>query len=396
MKRWLLLVVAIASFAAAPAQEGWARYRVFTPGSADVERLLQSPLELFSCEPEREATDVVVGPGQIRDLQALLLPFFKVSDLPRADEWQHVDTSRSDYHNSYLRYNDIIAKYEEWRAQAPYYVSRQQIGTSIQGRAIWAYRFGPPEFPGSQIRRVVILGGTHAREWITNNVVMYLAQRTMEDLVASGNRGASRRQVILYVVPNANPDGYEFSWNTDRMWRKNRRNNGGGVYGVDLNRNYSTGWGGPGSSGSPSSATYRGTAAFSEPETAAIRNFCLGLDNLAGVIDYHNFSEMILWPWSYVTSPPEGLQQMLQVGENMRQAMIQHGFHDYTNGQASSTLYVASGTSKDYFFQEFGAFSCTIELRDKGQHGFLLPESQIWPSQQEAWVGFRAFVNSLP
>jgi hypothetical protein len=379
----------------AQAQEGWSRYRVWAVNVYDAQRLTDSNLELFSESVRLGPTDVVVGPAQLSELQRLRLPYLKISDLPRPDAWKgYVAPRNSDYRSAYLRYNEIIGQYEQWRASAPGAVTRQQIGTSIQGRPIYVYRIGPEELPGTVPRRVVLIAGTHAREWITNNVVMHLAFRQLQQVLTSARGTGSRKTPILYVVPNLNPDGYEYSWNTDRMWRKNRRNNGG-TFGVDLNRNYAKGWGGPGSSGNGGSSTYRGTAPFSEPETAALRDFCLSLDNFAGIIDYHSYGEYILWPWSYTSSPPQGLEAMLQVGENMRQAMVQHGWHDYTNGQASTTLYVASGTSKDYFFDEHGALSCTIELRDKGQHGFLLPESAIYDSQEEAWAGLRPFLQAL-
>ena len=112
-----------------------------------------------------------------------------------------------------------------------------------------------------------------------------------------------------------------YAWTTNRLWRKNRRNNGGGVYGVDLNRNWNDHWWhsiiclpncfegveqdllGMRSDfvqepnchlSVPSSDTYRGTAAFSEPESAAVSDYISSLPNiLAGTVTMHwHFSRL--------------------------------------------------------------------------------------------------------
>src|SRR5690606_22812703 len=84
-----------------------------------------------------------------------------------------------------------------------------------------------------------------------------------------------------------------------RSWRKNRRNNGNGSYGVDLNRNYGFMWGTGGASKSPSSEVYMGTEPFSEPETSAIRDFVRSKTNTKVLLTFHTFSELILYPWGH-------------------------------------------------------------------------------------------------
>ena len=138
-----------------------------------------------------------------------------------------------------------------------------------------------------------------------------------------------------------NPDGHQYSVTTNRLWRKNRRNNGDGTFGVDLNRNYGHNWGGPGSSGDTFSDIYRGPSAFSEPETQAARNFMQQV-NPSAVISYHNFSQLVLYPWGNTNSPPpdETLLNQLAV-EMANKIRAVHG-ENYTPQQASD-LYLASG-----------------------------------------------------
>ena len=139
-------------------------------------------------------------------------------------------------------------------------VSRSIAGESIQGRPIHFLRFG------SGPQTVAITAGQHAREWINPAATLWM----VEDILRRASEG-DREVVDLLartnwlVVPISNPDGYAYSHTGDRLWRKNRRNIFPDV-GVDLNRNWGAGYGGPGSSSNPSDETYRGLGAFSEPK----------------------------------------------------------------------------------------------------------------------------------
>ena len=179
-----------------------------------------------------------------------------------------------------------------------------------------------------------------------------------------------------------NPDGHQYSVTSQRLWRKNRRNNGDGTFGVDLNRNYGHQWGGPGSSGDTFSDIYRGRSAFSEPETQAVRDF-LQAHAPKALISYHNFSQLILYPWGYThnPAPDEGLLNNLAVALADRIRTV-HG-QNYTPEQASD-LYLASGDTTDWLYSLLAVPAFTIELRPVNSFpGFELPESQIQPTFEE-------------
>jgi len=109
-------------------------------------------------------------------------------------------------------------------------------------------------------------GGIHAREWISPAAVTYIIDYLVEN--------SENLEVDYYILPVINPDGYEYTFMSDRLWRKNRRKVGrSGCSGVDLNRNFGYRWGGKGSSTDVCRETFSGSGPFSEPETAAIRNF---------------------------------------------------------------------------------------------------------------------------
>jgi hypothetical protein len=129
-----------------------------------------------------------------------------------------------------------------------------------------------------------------------------------------------------------NPDGgeYDIATGTYRSWRKNRQPNAGSAsVGTDLNRNWDYRWGCcSGSSGSTGSETYRGPSAFSAPETAAVRDFVNshvvgGKQQISVAIDFHTYSELILWPYGYTTTdvPPDMTQDDRDTLVAMGQAM---------------------------------------------------------------------------
>ncbi len=259
------------------------------------------------------------------------------------------------------------------------------IGRSIENRPIWALRLG--ERTGSP-DKVLFMGCHHAREWIAVEVPFRLAQELVEradDPKIAGWLSAGE----IWVAPMVNPDGHEHCRTRERLWRKNRRRNPDGSIGVDPNRNYGYMWGTlnvPTSSHVPSDETYVGPRAFSEPETRAVRDL-VACATFRGVITYHSYSQLILYPWGYTDKPvtdPHDRETMIGLAHQMHDLM--KGIHGvvYT-AQPSSALYPTAGDTTDWTYGEYGIPSFTIELRPKShlEGGFILPPSQIQPTWEE-------------
>ena len=269
-------------------------------------------------------------------------------------------------------------------------VSRSIAGESIQGRPIHFLRFG------SGPQTVAITAGQHAREWINPAATLWM----VEDILRRASEGDREIVDLLartnwLVVPISNPDGYAYSHTGDRLWRKNRRNIFPDV-GVDLNRNWGAGYGGPGSSSNPSDETYRGLGAFSEPETAALRALLEAEDNLLMCLDIHSFGQLVLSPYGYQDSEPtEGMGPMLS-GLAFDAALDMLGTHGslYTPIPAHD-LYLASGIASDWSWDDLGAPSWTFELRPVGGVGFLLPPDQIVPTGEELTEAVRSLAERL-
>ncbi|HMN97230.1 MAG TPA: M14 family metallocarboxypeptidase [Phycisphaerales bacterium] len=274
-------------------------------------------------------------------------------------------------------------------AERPDLCTIQTIGTSLEGRPIRALRVATA--PG--LPAVLYNGGQHAREWVSPMTVMFIADRIVRGAAEDAEIAALLERVELIFVPMVNPDGYVWSWDEVRLWRKNRRDNGNGTFGVDLNRNWGWEWGGSGSSGNPASETYRGPAPFSEPETQVLRDFFLATPSIVGTIDYHSFSQLLLYPWAHTVDPCIDAPLYAFAGAEMAQRIAAVSGSGYVPGQVSTQLYLAAGASVDWTYGARGAISFTVELRDTGATGFILPPEQIVPTGEENLPAALAFAD---
>ncbi|MGK5169303.1 M14 family metallopeptidase [Geodermatophilus sp. CPCC 205761] len=260
-----------------------------------------------------------------------------------------------------------------------------EIGRSVEGRPLWALRLG--ERRGSD-RRVAFLGCHHAREWISVEVPYRLAEHLL-DHSSSDPVQQWLQQGEVWVVPMVNPDGHEHTRTENRLWRKNRRRNPNGTVGVDPNRNYGYMWGTLDTNTAshvPADQTYVGPRAFSEPEVRAVRDL-VARQRFGGVLTYHSYSQLILYPWGYTTGPirdAADLGEMRSLAEEM--AQLVKGVHGETyTAKQSSQLYPTAGDTTDWTHGEYDVPSLTIELRPASamDGGFILPADQIEPCWEE-------------
>ncbi len=261
-------------------------------------------------------------------------------------------------------------------AARPDLATRLSLGQSLQGREIFGIRITGP---GEDKPAVFFHGCQHAREWITVMVPLYIAEQLITQYDTNSEIRDYVDSVEFLIVPVANPDGYQYSWTNERLWRKNRR----GGYGVDLNRNWGYEWGGPGSSRFTFSETYRGDAPFSEPETQVLRDFINANPNIEAYCDVHSYSQLILWPWGYTSQLSFAEHAFDHVGHEQQASIFDVHGEFYTAGPTYTTIYPASGVACDWVYGGAGALGFSYELRDTGQFGFILPPGQIIPNGEE-------------
>lgn len=291
-------------------------------------------------------------------------------------------SSDSAYHN----YNEMVSVINQAAADHPNIVKKFSIGKSYQNRDLWAVKISDNVNTDENEPEVLYVSLHHAREHLTVEMALYLLNLYTDSYGNDSRITNIVNNREIYIVFNLNPDGgeYDIATGSYAYWRKNRQPNSGSSYvGTDLNRNYGYKWGCcGGSSGSPSSETYRGPSAFSAPETAALRDFINsrvvgGKQQIKTAITFHTYSELILWPYGYTyTDVPSDMRaDDYQVFRTMGQAMA--GTNGYTAQQASD-LYITDGDMTDWAYGTHKIFAYTFEMYPRSSNpGFYPPDEVI-------------------
>ncbi len=289
-------------------------------------------------------------------------------------------TMQAGINGAYHSYLEIEADLMALEAAYPQVAKVITIGSSLEGRNIYALKISDNVDLDEAEAEVFFVGCHHAREWISVEVPYLLAKYLVENYESDPEIKTLVNRSEVWIIPLLNPDGLEYSIHFYRYWRKNRRDNGGGSYGVDLNRNYGYNWGfdNEGSSSNPFSNTYRGAAAFSEPETQAVRDF-FQQRRIQALITYHSHGQVILYPWGYTGNPALKDELLEEIAAEMSGRIEAVNGNIYEYGQAGEALYLTNGDTTDWTFGTYGIPSYTFELPpvDALQGGFFNAEYDI-------------------
>jgi hypothetical protein len=269
------------------------------------------------------------------------------------------------------------------------FVELRDIGDTIEGRDIWAIRMtdGIAGVPLNTRPAVLYQGTTHAREWISTEVTMrllnwFLAEQTGGNTEVANLLGSRE----LWFLPVVNPDGYEYTFTTERLWRKNLRDNNGDTMitnldGVDLNRNYAEHWNydEEGSSSPFSSETYRGIRPESEPESAADATLIRTMGDFKFAISYHSFGQLLLYPqgWQTLTATADDPIYLALSGIDTDPAIPGY------NPGVGADLYTTNGEFTDWAHGEENVLSWTPELSEGcAGCGFEFPDNEAKVQQE--------------
>lgn len=307
--------------------------------------------------------------GSEAQAQALALRGFRVGPGMTPDDFPPAD---SNYHN----YAEMVADMEAVAAANPDTMRLFSLGTSYDGRNLIGARVSNDASDNLSEPGVFFVAQHHAREHMTVEVVLSLLNLFAESESPSVRRLVNTRQI--YLIPSLNPDGSEWDIATGsyRFWRKNRQPYQG-VYGTDQNRNYSYRWGCcGGSSGNPSSDTYRGPTPLSTPEDARMAEFMTAHPNVTTGISYHAYGDLVLYPYGYTYTdlPPDmtplDRETFVAMGAEVQRTT------GYT-AQQSSDLYITDGDWNDWMYGALRRYPLTIEVGG----GTFYPPDEMIPSE---------------
>lgn len=319
----------------------------------------------------------------IRDVEELVVEErerYKAQKIGAAGEFNL--TIYHDYYETMEHLDDLADQYE--------FMETEVIGQSWEGRDLKIIKIckgGCGKKPA-----IWIDGGIHAREWISPATALWTIHSVLSD-------ERMMEELDWFIHPIVNPDGFTFTHEHTRLWRKTRSDHGSILFcrGVDGNRNYGHHWNEGGSSNDKCFDTYHGPSGFSEPETAAIRDFILSQE---GRIQYfnnmHSYSQFVLLSWGYTTQPPDNYMEFYPAAYEGAAALTAVHGTEYTIGCIPCILYVASGGASDWALGVANStFSFSMELRDTGRYGFLLPDRFIQPVGEETWEFHKVIAEAV-
>lgn len=398
----LLLVILIASFAgynmfnykeSNSPTETYSKVKIKVGTPEQMKSLLQNDISIEHFQGNfHDGIEVVINQNEIARLKSTGIPheimiadmndYYKnrpqstPEDMMKSRMIQQIDNVSGFSYGSmggFYTYNEVVQKLDSLRLQYPTLITvKQDRGTTAEARKIWSVKISDnADVNESATEPAVYFDALHhAREPISMAALMYY----MYWLLDNYNTNAEAKYLVdnreIYFIPIVNPDGYAYNQQTNPngggSWRKNRRNNGS-CFGVDLNRNYSLGWGydNSGSSPDPCSDTYRGPSANSEPESQAVKGL---VDAVHPKISFsaHSVSGKYLNPFGYKDS-----SVAYEIYSDFSSDFSSD--NDYLYGTVWQMLdYLSNGTTRDYL-HSVGTYCWTPEMAGSG----------FWPLQSE-------------
>ena len=401
----LLILFSMMTFPAGEAAETkYSEARVLISGKEDVRLLQQKGMQFDHIKYHQTYFDAVLSEQDLQILDTEGRNYQILIDDLRSDfvnkstmtpsQWLDLQARMKEEYpvagfefgtmGGYYTFDEVVRELDSMRLVYPTLITeKQSIGTSIQGRNLWMVKISDNPDQNEQEPDILYDGLHHAREPQSMMTILYFMYYLLENYGTDAEVTDLVNTRELYFVPVVNPDGYVYNQQTDPngggLWRKNRRNNGDGSFGVDPNRNYGFQWGYDnfGSSPFPSDETYRGTAPFSEPENQAIRDFC-NSHNIQLCLSYHSYGDLLIYPYGYNDRVTPDSLTFIDLASNMTQ------FNGYDYGTPGQTVgYTVNGSSDDWMYGEQITKPKIFSMTPEVGPWFWPSPSEIYPLAQE-------------
>ena len=292
---------------------------------------------------ERYTIEVLLEPGQMSSDR--LDPEYKTPAETEALVMQ--------FHNDFPAITDLVS-----------------IGQTLEGREMWALKISDNPAVDEDEPVVLYNGQHHAREVMTVEIMLDAIEYLCTNYGTDPQVTNWVNNLEIWIVPQVNLDGIDYVFSTYYDWRKDRHTPPAGYsdYGIDPNRNYPAFWGAcNGSSGTPSSDTYRGQY---PGESNCVQNMIDFATIIRPVFDisFHSYSELVIYPYGCDGSYTPDQDALSAVGHTMA-GMIEtdSGSMGYEPGTCWEILYDTDGGDIDWYYADLGTFAYVIEVNSSSQ-----------------------------
>ena len=303
----------------------------------------------------RRAASLLLG------IMALGMSATPVGAYPPADE-------------GFLDYAEMVVAIREVANSYPHIVQLFSIGTSYEGRELWATKISDNVAHDEDEPEILFDAGLHGREHMSTEMAVALLRNLAAGFGSDPRITTMLEEREIFILFNLNPDGSEFdhSSGTYHSWRKNRQPTpGSSSIGTDINRNFEHHWGENPLNASPAADTYRGPSAWSTPEAAAFRDFVAsrlirGEQQIRVHVTFHQHGEVVLYPYGYTTTP---------IADNRLETMATEmaRLSGYVAAQSATWAGVNVGNQMDWLYATYGMMTFTFEMGDT----FYMPDESI-------------------
>ncbi len=267
----------------------------------------------------------------------------------------------------YHSYDEAVALFKELAERRPDLFAVEVIGQTWEKRDIVAVTISKSVQKAAQKPALFFTGTIHAREWIGLELAIGFAQYVDRNIEYDHDVQTALESAAIYMVPCANPDGFEYSRNHFSFWRKNRRQNADGSYGVDLNRNFPVGFV---KSNKPTSNIYGGPEPFSEPETRALRDFVESHPNIAVALDYHSQGNVFFPAHDFRHEDTIDTTDMNVLCANMAEEIRKISDREYGIHQGKPPAKLISGSGREFYYSK-GIMASVVEVGTRNISDYL-------------------------
>ncbi|BDY13105.1 M14 family zinc carboxypeptidase [Hydrogenimonas cancrithermarum] len=267
----------------------------------------------------------------------------------------------------YHSYDDAVALFRNLAECRPDLFALEVIGQTWEKRDIIAVTISQNVENADTKPALLFTGTIHAREWIGLELAIGFAQHVDRNIAYDHAIQEALQNAAIYMVPCANPDGFEYSRNHFSFWRKNRRQNADGSYGVDLNRNFPVGFV---KSNNPTSNIYGGPEPFSEPETRALRDFIESHPNVAIALDYHSQGNVFFPAHDFRHEDTIDTTDMNVLCANMAEEIRKISDREYGIHQGKPPAKLISGSGREFYYSK-GIVASVVEVGTRNISDYL-------------------------